>query len=203
MRRAEREARSVGIKCTYLCVSGKLERRKPLRRKIKLKWLVKKKKSGHTSSNKSGNQNNVFQDRDQYHKCLVWQHLNMFVVLQISIICSAAALKLRFSGYGFLPKMYCFGLLYTPQKLWLNYVTSCMMIRLLPPKEHSVLQLQNSVEPMWEASTVRLHHTLQISILNFRCSYVKVRKNVAGGIQYTCIHIKILLQQTADRQTVL
>jgi len=78
-----------------------------------------------------------------------------------------------------------------------------MMIRLLPPKEHSVLQLQNSVEPMWEASTVRLHHTLQISILNFRCSYVKVRKNVAGGIQYTCIHIKILLQQTADRQTVL
>jgi hypothetical protein len=56
---------------------------------------------------------------------------------------------------------------------------------------------------MWEASTVRIHHTLQISILNFRCAYVKIRKNVAGGIHYASMHMKILLTRTADRQTVL
>jgi hypothetical protein len=76
------------------------------------------------------------------------------------------------------------------------------MTRLLPPKEHIVLLLQNSVEAMREASNIRLCHTLQISI-NFRCSYVKVRNNVADGIHYNCLHIKTLLQQNADRQTVL
>ena len=132
-------------------------------------------------------------------KCLVWslnattsEHVHGSTLTSHLLSCTS---DITISRLWF-PILKYIGL-YPPQKPWFNYVTHCIMIRLLPPKEHSVLSLENCVEAMWKRCTLPVCHTLQISILNFRSSYVKVRSIVPHGSNYAYMHIRILLKQNA------